>query len=55
MTKSAAMAPSAPGLVSMMIDCPSAWLSGAVKMRAPSSAAPPGGKGTTSRMGLSGY
>src|SRR5688572_14968442 len=49
------MAPSAPGLVSMMTGWPSAWLSGVAKMRAPSSAAPPGGNGTTRRTGLSGY
>jgi hypothetical protein len=34
---------------------PSAWPSGVEKMRAPTSAAPPGGKGTTRRIGLSGY
>src|SRR5688572_23984 len=49
------MAPSAPGLVSMTTGwsraCPSGW----AKMRAPSSAAPPGGNGTISRTGLFGY
>src|SRR6185295_16573525 len=49
------MMPSAPGLVSMRIGWPSCWLSGCVKMRAPSSAAPPGGKGTMRRIGLLGY
>src|SRR5262245_33287014 len=49
------MAPSAPGLVSMTTVWPSAWPSGCAKMRAPSSAAPPGGNGTISRIGLCGY
>src|SRR5687768_5766903 len=49
------MAPSAPGLVSTTTGWPSACESGVVKMRAPTSAAPPGGKGTTRRIGLSGY
>src|SRR5688500_17383380 len=49
------MAPSAPGLVSITTVWPSAWPSGCAKMRAPSSAAPPGGNGTISRTGLLGY
>src|SRR5688500_3963593 len=49
------MMPSAPGLVSMITGWPRACCSGVEKMRAPTSAAPPGGNGTTSRIGLSGY
>src|SRR5580765_2746376 len=49
------MMPSAPGLVSMITGWPSCWPSGCAKMRAPSSAAPPGGNGTIRRIGLFGY
>src|SRR5918995_7153153 len=49
------MAPSAPGLVSITTGCPRACPSGWAKMRAPSSAAPPGGNGTIRRTGLLGY
>src|SRR5687767_2845591 len=49
------MAPSAPGLVSITTGWPSACPRGWAKMRAPSSAAPPGGNGTISRTGLLGY
>jgi hypothetical protein len=47
--------PSPPGLVSTTTGWPSSCASGCVKMRAPSSAAPPGGKGTMKRIGLLGY
>ncbi|MNV73445.1 hypothetical protein D3C71_1665950 [compost metagenome] len=47
--------PPAPALFSTMTCLPSASFNCCASARASVSAAPPGGKGTTMRMGLSGY
>src|SRR3954463_5998808 len=49
------MAPSAPALLSITIDWPSACESGLTITRAVRSAAPEGGNGTTRRIGFDGY
>src|SRR6267143_701797 len=54
-TKSAAIAPSAPGRFSMKTGWPRACDSGGAMIRPTTSSAPPGGKGATTRTGLAGY
>ena len=48
------MVPAAPGRFSTTTGCPSAWTRRSATLRAVTSFAPPGGKGTIQRIGFDG-